>query len=96
MNDSPVMQNEFHLEVSAVMKEVDARILTPPTLQYNDRAPTTVNKGVWRAKRFNIPAKLEDNTWTIVNVCRVNIENKLPEFVQQLKTQGKVYEKFTC
>ncbi|XP_032670999.1 protein argonaute-2-like isoform X10 [Odontomachus brunneus] len=60
VNDSPVMQNEFHLEVAPQMKEVDARILLPPALQYNDLAPAVVNKGVWRAKRFSKPAKLEN------------------------------------
>ncbi|XP_032670990.1 protein argonaute-2-like isoform X1 [Odontomachus brunneus] len=91
VNDSHVMQNEFHLQVAAQMKEVDARILIPPALQYNDRAPALVSKGVWRAKRFSKPAKLEDGTWTIANVCYKNIDRNLPDFVDVLRNQASYF-----
>ncbi|XP_011135141.1 protein argonaute-2 isoform X2 [Harpegnathos saltator] len=89
VNNSPVMQKEFLLSISTEMKEVEARILPPPELLY-DRASVQVRKGVWRAKRFNTPAMLEDNTWTIVNTCPQNMDNKIPDFVQILQDQANI------
>lgn len=88
MNRSHVLQNEFHLEVAAKMKEVDARILPPPALQYNERVPVQPKRGIWPVKRFSEPAKLEDGSWTIVNVCGDEIDNQLHDFMERLKSQG--------
>lgn len=90
VNNSDVMQKEFHLEVGTKMKELDATILPPPKLQFGNKM-LTIKNGTWQlthgTTKFSRPVQLQDNTWTIVNTCSAN-PNKLIEFNEALQKQG--------
>ncbi|XP_014477471.1 PREDICTED: protein argonaute-2-like isoform X2 [Dinoponera quadriceps] len=92
VNRSPVTQCEFPVRVNPTMKEVEARILPPPTLQYDSRMqPMKPIRGTWRATKFSTPARLDDATWTIVNICPQPVDNKLPDFVKELTDQASKF-----
>lgn len=88
VNNSPTMQQEFHLSVSSQMKQVDARILPAPVLQYNERT-ARVNRGIWQMQAFQIASNLEKDSWTIFNLSGMVLqEHLIPEFVSSLKQCG--------
>lgn len=87
VNNSDTLTNEFHLSVDGRMKEVEARILPAPQLQYS-QTTATVNKGVWRPGVFNQAVQLRDNTWTILNLNRYLLETHLHPFVKTLTNYG--------
>jgi len=82
------MEREFHLSVNPQMKQVDARILTPPELRYAERT-ATVAKGIWRLQPFNQAKHLEANSWTILNLSGTSkIDSAIQDFVKMLQTTG--------
>lgn len=87
VNNSPIMQEEFHLSVSSEMKQVDARILPAPVLQYNERT-ARVNKGIWQMQAFQIASNLEKDSWTILDLSGTILGSLIPDFVSLLKQCG--------
>ncbi|XP_029175629.1 protein argonaute-2 isoform X4 [Nylanderia fulva] len=67
VNNSPVMRNEFHLSVRPEMKQVAARVLPPPDLQYNNKKGI-VRQGIWKMQAFQQASNLNKGTWTILDL----------------------------
>ncbi|XP_070151437.1 protein argonaute-2-like isoform X3 [Polyergus mexicanus] len=87
VNNSLTMRQEFHLSVHPRMKELDARILPPPVLQYNGRV-AKVNKGIWQMQTFLEASNLGKDTWTILDLSNAPsnfINAAIDEFVTALK-----------
>uniref|UniRef100_A0A8D8VXJ5 Protein argonaute-2 n=1 Tax=Cacopsylla melanoneura TaxID=428564 RepID=A0A8D8VXJ5_9HEMI len=57
---------DFGIGVSDQMERVNARILPPPTVGYDNNRTILVQKGVWRADKFIKPAKI--TSWAYVNM----------------------------
>jgi len=79
--------NEFNLSVKTQMKEVPARILPAPELQYAERT-ARVNKGVWQSQTFNQAKNLEPGTWTILNLSDPTQTHKIKQFADNLISIG--------
>ncbi|XP_072745126.1 protein argonaute-3 [Anoplolepis gracilipes] len=88
VNNSNTMKEEFHLSVRPEMKQVDARILPPPELQYNGRI-AKVNRGIWQIQPFKTACNLEKHTWTVLDLSEMILGESIPSFVQSLKQGGK-------
>ncbi|XP_011688229.1 PREDICTED: protein argonaute-2 isoform X2 [Wasmannia auropunctata] len=89
VNNSPVMENEFHLSVNPQMKRVDARVLSAPILKYENERTAKVMRGVWYLQKFNQPKHLEDRSWTILDLSGTkDAEIKMQEFVKELRKTG--------
>ncbi|XP_036143314.1 protein argonaute-2 [Monomorium pharaonis] len=89
VNRSPVMEKEFHLSVSAQMKQVDARILAAPQLKYAG-GTANVAKGVWRLQPFNQAKNLETNSWTILDLSgKSKIDDFIQAFVKMLQSNAR-------
>lgn len=87
VNNSRVMKNEFHLEVSNKMIEIDARILLPPTLQY--KTPTKVYAGKWTATQFYRFKELTSTSWVIVNISGIQItKTQFDDFTKKFQSAG--------
>ncbi|XP_020290691.1 protein argonaute-4-like isoform X3 [Pseudomyrmex gracilis] len=69
LNKSDVMNKEFHLTVDTNMKEVDARILSPPVLLYNESQKSIVKRGAWNLQQFCQAQNLVNGSWTVLNLC---------------------------
>lgn len=82
------MTQEFHLSVSTNMKEVDARILPAPVLQY--KATTArVSKGIWQMQAFQSACNLEKDSWTILDLTDFRgLGRLIPDFITSLKQCG--------
>lgn len=83
----PTMK-EFGLSLNGQLEKVDARVLDPPALQYNDNKSTRVMKGVWRASEFLKAQSIPEGQWTILNLSRCQ-EGNLRSFVSMLQQFGK-------
>lgn len=82
------MRQEFHMSVHPKMKEVDARILPSPLLQYNGRV-AKVNKGIWQIPgTFLEASNLGKDTWTILDLSNAILGSLIHEFVTTLKQCG--------
>uniref|UniRef100_A0A8D8WZL0 Protein argonaute-2 n=1 Tax=Cacopsylla melanoneura TaxID=428564 RepID=A0A8D8WZL0_9HEMI len=57
---------DFGIGVSDQMERVNARILPPPTVGYDNNRTILVQKGVWRADKFIKPTKI--TSWAYVNM----------------------------
>lgn len=91
VNNSPVMSNEFHLSVSAEMKQVAARVLPAPDLKYAVKT-VKVNRGTWFPDIFNRAMNLENGSWTILDLSRPVIKSPdVQNFVTELTKTGYVY-----
>ncbi|KAL6425221.1 hypothetical protein ACFW04_009460 [Cataglyphis niger] len=84
VNNSLTMKQEFHLAVNPEMKQVNARILPAPVLQYNERI-ARVNKGIWQMQTFLRASNLGKDTWTILDLSNVIMSNFTNEFVKSLR-----------
>ncbi|XP_029665997.1 protein argonaute-4 isoform X2 [Formica exsecta] len=85
VNNSLTMRQEFHMSVHPRMKEVDARILPAPLLQYNGRV-ARVNKGIWQIPgTFLEASNLGKDTWTILDLSNAILGSLIHEFVTALK-----------
>ncbi|XP_050459784.1 protein argonaute-2-like isoform X2 [Cataglyphis hispanica] len=84
VNNSLTMKQEFHLAVNPEMKQVNARILPAPVLQYNERI-ARVNKGIWQMQTFLRASNLEKDTWTILDLSNIIMSNFTNEFVKSLR-----------
>lgn len=84
-NDSPVIR-EFGFSVGNEFEQVDARILPPPPLLYNDKKTVMPGKGVWQAtnNRFLIPATL--SKWTIMCLDRRTRPDSLTRLASMVST----------
>lgn len=81
------MKQEFHMSIRPEMKQVAARILPAPVLQYNERT-ARVNKGIWQMQAFQIASNLEKGTWTILDLSDAVLGNLMHEFVNSLMQNG--------
>ncbi|XP_039311790.1 protein argonaute-2 isoform X2 [Solenopsis invicta] len=89
VNNSPVMQREFHLSIKAQMRVTDARILPAPELRYGT-GTTAVAKGVWRPQPFNQAKNLEPKSWTILDISgKERIDDYIHEFVNSLQSNAR-------
>ncbi|CAL1679989.1 unnamed protein product [Lasius platythorax] len=86
VNESPIMKQEFHLSVSEQMKIVNAKILDAPKLRYKNEKLASVSDGVWRMQNLELKAgiSLEKNTWTILNLTKLNMYSELHKFMKTL------------
>lgn len=87
INNSNTMKNEFHLSVRPEMKQVAARILPAPELQYNERA-VRVSRGIWQMQTFQHACHLEKGTWTVLDLSGTVVGNLIHDFVTSLKQCG--------
>ncbi|XP_025270021.1 protein argonaute-2 isoform X2 [Camponotus floridanus] len=85
VNTSSTMNQEFHLSISTNMKEVDARILPAPVLQY--KATTArVSKGIWQMQAFQTACNLEEKSWTILDLTDFRgLDTLIRDFINSLQ-----------
>ncbi|CAL7936033.1 unnamed protein product [Xylocopa violacea] len=88
LNNQPTLTNEFHFFVRGEFEKVQARVLEPPMLQYNERQ-ITVRKGAWKAQEFLRPCVLPENSWTILNLDKCVYDRDLYDFHDKLQFGGK-------
>lgn len=91
MNDSLTMSQEFRLSIRPEMKQVGARILPPPELEYCKGRRARVNKGIWQMQAFQQPSNLEKGTWSILDLSDFNptaTNGFINEFVLSLMQCG--------
>lgn len=67
------------------MKQVDARILSPPILKYESDV-AIVTKGVWQMRRFNYIENPNHSLWTILDLSNQRIE--LHNLADSIKRTG--------
>lgn len=87
VNNSLTMKEEFHLAVNREMKQVNARILPAPVLQYNERI-ARVNKGIWQMQTFLRASNLGKDTWTILDLSNNVMSSFTNDFVKSLRQCG--------
>jgi eukaryotic translation initiation factor 2C len=68
-NNDPCIR-EFGFSVNNQFEILDARVLQPPNLLYNDNLRVTPSKGIWRADRSRFLIGAEVRKWTITCVTR--------------------------
>ncbi|KAK0073829.1 hypothetical protein PV325_009163, partial [Microctonus aethiopoides] len=86
-NQDPTLK-EFGITLGGDFETVNARVLTPPTLQYATRT-VNVSKGVWRSSDFfNRPSSIPANKWTILNIGNRMADNILERFIKSLQRIG--------
>ncbi|XP_034935944.1 protein argonaute-2 isoform X3 [Chelonus insularis] len=78
---------EFGVSLNGTFEEVDARVLSPPELQYHQQT-VKVSKGVWQASKFYSAKEIPSNTWTILNLTRIN-EDYCRQFANFIKNSGR-------
>lgn len=84
-NESPVIK-EFGFSVSNQFEQVEARILTPPRLSYNDNKVIMPGKGIWQttSNRFLVPAALLK--WTILCLDKRTRPDSLARLASMVST----------
>ena len=86
---------EFGLSIGGEFEKVNARVLNPPTLTYNEQdRDVRVTKGVWRASKFNAAKDLPDDTWTILNLDNRTREDALRNLEDLLRKGGSIVLKY--
>ncbi|XP_063220818.1 protein argonaute-2-like isoform X2 [Bacillus rossius redtenbacheri] len=86
-NSSKTVQ-EFGFSVGDHFEEVEARILKPPSLEYDNQVIENPRNGAWYAKNFLIGAKLIN--WVVLNMNgRRTDDDKLWSFGSSMKTTGE-------
>ncbi|KAF5277709.1 hypothetical protein FQR65_LT03689 [Abscondita terminalis] len=78
---------EFNILVNQDFAKIQARILEPPSLQYNNRQ-VIPRAGVWRADKFSSPGVLSN--WSIVCVDDRTRPQSLQEFAQSMIREGQI------
>ncbi|KAK0170075.1 hypothetical protein PV328_010680 [Microctonus aethiopoides] len=87
-NQDPTLK-EFGITLGGDFETVNARVLTPPTLQYAKRT-VNVSNGVWRSPdAFNRPSSIPAGKWTILNLCQRMADNNLERFIESLQRIGR-------
>ena len=84
-NDDPVVK-KFGMSVSSDMVQVPARVLQPPTLQYDQdkQLKPPEKKGAWDMKDHKFYEGAELNEWAVVNCSRYCREHELQKFISAL------------
>jgi len=68
LQDDPCL-NEFGIRVNGTMKEVEGRVLSPPSLQYFNAKEVRVKDGVWNPNAAFQQPGTPINTWAIIDLC---------------------------
>lgn len=86
VNDSSILQSEFHLSVSNEMTKVEAKVL--PALEICYQSSARLVTGQWRPDKFkqaiNLPTS---NSWSIINTTPAP-NNDLAVFADELVKEG--------
>ncbi|XP_066139565.1 protein argonaute-4-like isoform X2 [Euwallacea fornicatus] len=78
---------EFDFSVSAQLEVTNARVLPPPSLEYNNKVVVEVNNGIWKNEKFLKPQKI--SKWAILNLDSNIKMYQLDTFVKELKKTSR-------
>lgn len=87
-NADPVVR-AFGMNVGNAFERVNARVLSPPKLQYGRNNIMQPRKGTWRASVFLEPSNVP--CWTIINLDRRTRDDNVSEFARNVSDCAFIY-----